>query len=107
MCARSVQQKTGIEREVEHAINGATDYISSNYAQEKSENAERSTISVYLLIVEAIWIDQRSKVERSMIAKIAHNRVVIAKYAQIRRAAAAQCPSGGVRSPLAQPIARN
>ena len=58
----------------------------SNYTPE-SKKAERSTTSVDLLVVEAIWIDQRSEVDRSTIAKIARSQAVIAKYAQIRRAA--------------------
>ena len=50
-------------------------------------------ISVDLLVVEAIWIDQRSKVSWSTIAKIARSRAAIAKHAQVRRVAAAQCPT--------------
>ena len=60
-CGRSVQQKMGIEREVEQATNGATDYAnrsnffnSSNYMPEESKKAEKSTTSVDLLVAEAI-----------------------------------------------------
>ena len=66
---------------------------SLNYTPEKSKKAERSTTSVDLLVVDAIRIDQRSKVNRLTIAKIARSRAAIAKHTKIRRAAAAQCPS--------------
>ena len=62
---------------------------SSNYTPEESKKAERSIISVDLLVVGVIWVDQRSKVDCLMMAKIAHSWVVIAKHAQVRRAAAA------------------
>jgi hypothetical protein len=54
-------KKTGMEREAEQAINGGTDYAnrsySSNYTLVESKKAERSTISVDLLVLEAIGID--------------------------------------------------
>jgi hypothetical protein len=50
-----------MEREAEQAINGGTDYAnrsySSNYTLVESKKAERSTISVDLLVLEAIGID--------------------------------------------------
>ena len=62
---------------------------SSNYTPEESKKAEKSTTSVDLLVIDAIWIDQQSEVDRLMIAKIACSQAAITKYAQIRRAAAA------------------
>ena len=62
---------------------------SSNYMPEESKKAERSTTSVDLLVVDAIWIDQRSEIDRLKIAKIARSRAAITKHTKIRRAAAA------------------
>ena len=44
---------------------------SSNYMPDESKKAERSTTSVDLLVVEAIWTDQQSEVDWLTIAKIA------------------------------------
>ena len=41
--------------------NAGPDYIPKKYKQ-----AKRSTISVHVLVVVAIWIDQQSKVNQSM-----------------------------------------
>ena len=67
MCTHSLQQKMGMEQEVEQATNGATivqpttwTVASSNYKPEESKKAKRRTISVDLLVVEfPRSIDQR------------------------------------------------
>ena len=52
---------------------------SSNYTPEVSKKDERSTTLVDLLVVEAIWIDQRSEVDQLAIMKIARSQAAIEK----------------------------
>ena len=86
----------GIEREAEQVTNGATNFTNCSYMMLKlhTRGIQESRKEYYfsdLLVVEAIWIDQRSEVNQNQLAimKIARSQAAIAKHAEIRRAAAA------------------
>ena len=77
-CARSVQQKWELNGRQGRRQMTTRIIASLNYMPEEPKKAKRSTTSVDLLVVEAIRINQRSEVDQSTIAKIAHSQAAIA-----------------------------